>query len=113
MTEGLRTRAEGFIQSTEEKGDLNQYWYSAPTIAALIEEVEAHEDVTKVAFLSTPSVWFAMPSSPLKKASKFFDLDTDRWSTHKNFVCFDFNKVDTYSRCHGTAHRGTGAPGNR
>ena len=43
-----------------EKEDraLNQYWYSPKTIAAMVAEIELHGK--KVAFLSTPSVFFSL-----------------------------------------------------
>ena len=43
-----------FLSKTGEDGDLNQYWYSAPTIDAMVAEVHAHG--RKACFLSTPSL---------------------------------------------------------
>lgn len=47
------------LHRTAENELLNQYWYSAPTIKALVEEIQT--SATKVAFLSTPSVYFSLP----------------------------------------------------
>lgn len=47
-----------------QKEELNQYWYSVGTVATLAREaiVEAPESGGRVAFLSTPSVYFAVKS---------------------------------------------------
>lgn len=41
-----------------ERGDMNQYWYSASTLEAMVAEVE--QKAKRVAFLSTPSVYFSL-----------------------------------------------------
>jgi hypothetical protein len=61
-----------FVARTREKWELNQYWYSPNTIAVLAKEIEEH--ATKVAFLSTPSVWFSLNKKELKQCSFFFDV---------------------------------------
>jgi hypothetical protein len=44
-----------------QKEELNQYWYSAATVEALAREVAAETRAgARVAFLSTPSVYFAV-----------------------------------------------------
>ena len=53
---------------------MNQYWYSAPTIRAMVAEVELN--ATRCAFLSTPSVYFSLPEdSPVRRESVVFDID--------------------------------------
>ena len=47
-----------FLMKTKEDGDLNQYWYSERSIAAIQREVE--EQATKACFLSTPSIYFSL-----------------------------------------------------
>ena len=77
------------MRRTAENELLNQYWYSAPTIKALVEEIQA--SATKVAFLSTPSVYFSLPKgSPVREASWVFDLD-DQWSKDPHYFKYDFN----------------------
>jgi len=61
-----------FLARTEEKWELNQYWYASSTIAMLTKEIEEH--ATKVAFLSTPSVWFSLENQEIKNRSFFFDV---------------------------------------
>ncbi|EFJ13300.1 hypothetical protein SELMODRAFT_424673 [Selaginella moellendorffii] len=78
-----------FVQRTPEKWELNQYWYSAATIAAIVKEVE--ERATKAAFLSTPSVYFSLKDLQLRKCSFVFDVDA-QWSRSPNYVKWDFNK---------------------
>lgn len=74
-----------FVARTREKWELNQYWYSPNTIAVLAKEIEEH--ATKVAFLSTPSVWFSLNKKELKQCSFFFDVS--------HFRCAG-NYVDPY-----------------
>ena len=47
-----------FLMKTREDGDLNQYWYSERSIAAIQREVE--EQASKACFLSTPSIYFSL-----------------------------------------------------
>eukprot|EP00241_Pyramimonas_parkeae_P011911 CAMPEP_0114226012 /NCGR_PEP_ID=MMETSP0058-20121206/1000_1 /TAXON_ID=36894 /ORGANISM="Pyramimonas parkeae, CCMP726" /LENGTH=188 /DNA_ID=CAMNT_0001336699 /DNA_START=43 /DNA_END=609 /DNA_ORIENTATION=+ len=75
-----------------EKEEMNQYWYSAHTIDVLRQEIEA--SATRVAFLSTPSLFFSLHNKTLKKNSVLFDLD-DQWAHLKNFVRYDFNDQTT------------------
>jgi hypothetical protein len=67
----LSDKKNRFVAGTVEKRDLNQYWYSPHTIAVMVQEIEEH--ATKVAFLSTPSLWFSLKESELKQRSFFFD----------------------------------------
>jgi hypothetical protein len=54
---------QSFIDCTPENPTLNQYWYSKETIDilcnAIVEKISSFAG--KVAFLSTPSLYFAMP----------------------------------------------------
>ncbi|XP_073391709.1 uncharacterized protein [Physcomitrium patens] len=84
-----------FVATTKEKWDLNQYWYSANTIASLKKEVQEH--ATKVAFLSTPSVWFSLENSDIKNRSFFFDVDS-QWEKHSNFVYWNYNQPSEVDR---------------
>mmetsp|Transcript_5055 Transcript_5055/g.6868 ORF Transcript_5055/g.6868 Transcript_5055/m.6868 type:complete len:189 (-) Transcript_5055:103-669(-) len=72
-----------------EKEDLNQYWYSAHTIEVICLELE--ETSTRVAFLSTPSLFFSLKNKELKKNSAVFDLD-EQWANLSNFVRYDFKE---------------------
>jgi hypothetical protein len=57
-----------FLKVTKEKSIFNQYWYSESTIRVLAEAIaeicEKHgnsEQPMRIAFLSTPSLYFALP----------------------------------------------------
>ena len=64
-----------FLARYKEKTDLNQYWYSKPTIMFMVEQCQTNG--TRVAFLSTPSIYFSLKDKELKA----------------NSVCFDVSKV--------------------
>jgi hypothetical protein len=72
--------------------ELNQYWYSDATIAALVKEIEMH--ATSAAFLSTPSLYFALTSSELRAKSNLFEYDR-QWEKDPGFVFYDFNKPES------------------
>lgn len=55
----------------------------------LTKEIEEH--ATKVAFLSTPSVWFSLDNQEIKQRSFFFDVDI-QWEKHSNFVNWNYNQ---------------------
>ena len=85
-----------FLDATPEVASLNQYWYSPKTIGAIVEELESGRCGLRVAFLSTPSLFFSLPeSSEVRRASYCFDLD-EQWATAERFRRFDFHdeKVD-------------------
>jgi hypothetical protein len=48
-----------FLDQNIENQDLNQYWYSPKTIQKITEEIINLSG--KVAFLSTPSIYFSIP----------------------------------------------------
>ncbi|KAL2635249.1 hypothetical protein R1flu_006728 [Riccia fluitans] len=83
------TAHNAFVARTREKWEFNQYWYSAHTIKVMAKEIE--EIATKVAFLSTPSVYFSLTNGQLKKRSYFFDVDT-QWAGFPNYVRWDYNQ---------------------
>ena len=47
-----------FLLRHPEKAELNQYWYSPHTIDVLVEEIRSVNG--SIAFLSTPSLYFAL-----------------------------------------------------
>ena len=61
-----------FLARYKEKSDLNQYWYSKPTINFLVEQCEANG--SRIAFLSTPSIYFSLKDKTLKNNSVCFDV---------------------------------------
>lgn len=72
-----------------EKANLNQYWYSPKTIDALVSEIQ--HNATRAAFLSTPSLYFALTDETLRKNSKVFEYDR-QWENDEGFVFYDFNR---------------------
>mmetsp|Transcript_23818 Transcript_23818/g.31000 ORF Transcript_23818/g.31000 Transcript_23818/m.31000 type:complete len:218 (-) Transcript_23818:486-1139(-) len=81
-----------FLFETPENASLNQYWYSEATLTALVCELESGVCGKRIAFLSTPSVYFSLTKdSDIRRESFLFDLD-EQWSTSvANFRKFDFN----------------------
>jgi len=89
-------KAGGFIAKNPENGDFNQYWYSAKTIQGMVEAVEAAcGDDSRVAFVSTPSVYFSLTDAGLKQRSRFFDIDK-KWEKDPCFVYYDFNDPEGF-----------------
>mmetsp|Transcript_303 Transcript_303/g.333 ORF Transcript_303/g.333 Transcript_303/m.333 type:complete len:184 (-) Transcript_303:147-698(-) len=79
-----------FLQKYPENGDFNQYWYSQNTIESIVEEIALN--CSSVACLSTPSIYFSLPSE-LKSSSWVLDLD-DQFRKEKNYFKYDFNKPE-------------------
>jgi hypothetical protein len=75
-----------FLAKTGEKELLNQYWYSSPTIAAMVAEVQSVGG--SAAFLSTPSVYFSVPKAD-RAAHKVFDYD-NQWASDPGYHFWDF-----------------------
>ncbi len=72
-----------FLARNQENADMNQYWYSKPTIEFMAAEVEREcgnsgdagdPDAKKCAFLSTPSIYFSLKDKAVKGNSKCFDV---------------------------------------
>ncbi|GMH61950.1 hypothetical protein TrRE_jg4420 [Triparma retinervis] len=97
---GTTTSKNGieFLKGNPEDPALNQYWYSQGTVEALANECdriigERGSDF-KVAFLSTPSIYFALDEK--KRASSYvFDYDR-KWDDDRGFVFYDFNKPEEF-----------------
>lgn len=68
----MDTKKNTFLIKHKENADLNQYWYSNNTIDALVDEVT--KNGPKVAFLSTPSVYYNLKDSDVKSQSYVFDV---------------------------------------
>eukprot|EP00243_Klebsormidium_subtile_P003218 TRINITY_DN16445_c0_g1_i1.p1 TRINITY_DN16445_c0_g1~~TRINITY_DN16445_c0_g1_i1.p1 ORF type:complete len:177 (+),score=42.30 TRINITY_DN16445_c0_g1_i1:203-733(+) len=65
-----------FLSKHKEKATFNQYWYSPKTIEVIVKEVELV--AKKVAFLSTPSIYFSLGNAAIKKESYVFDYDFNK-----------------------------------
>eukprot|EP00966_Prymnesium_polylepis_P005187 119563-Prymnesium_polylepis.2 len=82
---------------TGEAADFNQYWYSAATIAALVDVVRenclqaTHSCELDCAFVSTPSLFFAL--DPAERArSRVLDFDETLGVGEPGFVAYDFHR---------------------
>ena len=93
--------ASAWLQSHEEDhtgraADLNQYWYSAATIATLVDVCRAHclreqhDCALDCAFVSTPSLFFALEPGE-RERSRVLDFDEDLGVGEPGFVHFDFH----------------------
>ena len=92
----------GFVDSTPERRDLNQYWYSRKTISVLLSECKnTIESGGRVAFISTPSLYFSLPEN-MRAGSCVFDID-EQWSNDEGFHRFDYN-VETESQLPAKLH---------
>lgn len=88
---------------TRENADLNQYWYSGQSISALCSgalELAGRCGLEKgregrIAFLSTPSLYFSIPET-LRSCHSLFDIDS-QWASDPGFIRFDFNEDPTRS----------------
>lgn len=86
-----------------ENSQLNQYWYSQHTIETLVKEIQLHG--TKVAFLSTPSLYFSLTDEKVLEEAVLFEFDTDfsakidqkfegNAKNKTRFVHYDFNEPE-------------------
>lgn len=88
-----------FLMRYKEKSEHNQYWYSTPTIDAMVAATE--EKAKKGAFLSTPSIFYSLTSEELRKNSTLFDYDEEHFKRDPNFIKYDFNHPEHIpSSCH-------------
>ena len=57
-----------FLARHKENADMNQYWYSKPTITFMASQVEIMmaEEGKTCAFLSVPSVYFSVKNKEIK-----------------------------------------------
>ena len=91
-----------FLARHKENADMNQYWYSKPTIQFMVSQVEQFcADGKKCAFLSVPSIYFSLKDKNVKAACKCLDVSIYRltifqfdtkFAKDPNFVFYDFNK---------------------
>ena len=70
----MKPASNGFLNLTPENRELNQYWYSKPTIDFMVGLCERHGK--RIAFLSTPSIYFSLKNKEIKKSSVCFDVST-------------------------------------
>ena len=81
---------------TGRAADLNQYWYSAATIATLVDVLREHclpmkQSALDCAFLSTPSLFFALGSAE-RSRSRLLEYDSTLGEGEPNFVQYDYRQ---------------------
>lgn len=82
----------GGFDFAPERSDLNQYWYSDKTIAALAGEVASLPAGQRAAMVSTPSIYFALPPDA-REGHRVLDFD-EQWKDDPGFTFYDFNDPD-------------------
>eukprot|EP00931_Biecheleriopsis_adriatica_P092282 TRINITY_DN66105_c0_g1_i1.p1 TRINITY_DN66105_c0_g1~~TRINITY_DN66105_c0_g1_i1.p1 ORF type:complete len:395 (+),score=107.43 TRINITY_DN66105_c0_g1_i1:46-1185(+) len=82
--------ATSFLESTTERADLNQYWFSPATVAAFVAEI--CDAGGSAALVSSPSVFFSLPEE-VRQRSKVLDFDR-QWESDPGFVFYDFNEPE-------------------
>lgn len=93
-TEWLEAHEEDHVGSA---ASLNQYWYSAPTIDSLVSVVRQHVLTDRqprhlsCAFVSTPSLFFALPKSE-RHTCRVFDFDRALGVGEPGYVFYDYNE---------------------
>ena len=65
-----------FLARHKEDAEMNQYWYSKPTIEFMAREVEQQCEAEGLtcAFLSTPSIYYSLKNKDVKARSKCMDV---------------------------------------
>ncbi|CAE7461263.1 Eef1akmt1 [Symbiodinium natans] len=82
--------AKTFLEGTAERADLNQYWFSQPTLSTFVEEIcDANGPA---ALVSSPSVYFSLPEEHRRKC-KVLDFDR-QWESDPGFVFYDFHEPE-------------------
>ena len=61
-----------FLARHKEKSEFNQYWYSKPTIKHMVGLCERNGK--RIAFLSTPSIYFSLTDKAIRENSVCFDV---------------------------------------
>ncbi|EQC30551.1 hypothetical protein SDRG_11611 [Saprolegnia diclina VS20] len=82
-----------FVRSYKEKEALNQYWYSPSTIEVLAADIVAQRPAA-VAFLSTPSLYYAVEE--LRPASELALFDYD--DALPRVLQYDYNAPTTFTK---------------
>ncbi len=87
---GASQEGGDFLRGNPEDPALNQYWYSPGTIEALAEESRGVvKGGGRVAFLSTPSVYFALTPEE-RVGCKVYDYDR-KWKDDPGYAFYDYN----------------------
>ncbi|GLD94332.1 hypothetical protein PINS_up002943 [Pythium insidiosum] len=101
-----KRHVRSFWQRFPEKEELNQYWYSLDTVETLAAEVLDQTSAgARCAFLSTPSIYFAVKAKLTASTRDLYLLDfDDKFATEgASFVHYDFHQPEQIPEAlHGT-----------
>jgi len=94
----VESKSNKFLKLYTEKEDINQYWFSdeSSNHPKLIPNLNTNPN-SKIAFVSTPSIFFSLEPS-LRDQSYLFDLDDRLIKRHPNAFKFDFNNFEELSK---------------
>lgn len=70
-------KKNSFLIRNKENADFNQYWFSLKTIQFINDQISSQKP-KKIAFLSTPSIYFSLENEDLKANSKVFEVNLKR-----------------------------------
>jgi len=88
----IHNSAKSFLECTPEDSQFNQYWYSKTTIQYLCEAIVEVAAGKKIAFLSTPSLYFGLPITERKNCT-LFEFDKN-WANDPGFEMYDFQNCE-------------------
>lgn len=77
-------KKNSFLTRNKENPDYNQYWFSQKTIEFVHKQIEV-EKAKKIAFLSTPSLYFSLENEIVKSNSILFEVFLFYSSSKKTF----------------------------
>ena len=100
-------KAKLFLLKNKENGDFNQYWYSNTTIAFLAEQAKPGE---RCCFLSTPSIYYAIPNPNHEAPLFLFDVVVDTLSTTPSSGITTPTSFSTTSTTPNSSPRSTTTP---
>lgn len=95
-------KKNSFHANNIEKPEFNQFWFSERTIDTIVQEL-TEIGAEKIAFFSTPSVFFAAQSLGLK--GSLLDIDDSlacNVSEPNNFVKYDYRDFEGSVELYGT-----------
>jgi hypothetical protein len=85
-------KKSAFLANFKEKFEFNQFWFSELTVGTIVQELK-DLNVSNVAFLSTPSVFFAALEQNIRGI--LFDKDDSLACNNRSqFVKFDFEESE-------------------
>jgi hypothetical protein len=98
--QAVEASARAWIESHKEIADMNQYWYSPASIAMMVGAIRRHclgaadgaaGPPLDCAFLSTPSLFFALDAAE-RARSRVLDYDTQLGSEAEGVLFYDYNQ---------------------